>query len=35
MLPTAWATQAQLDVRLQGAYIEVPDFWMQKENVSY
>ena len=35
MLHTAWATQAQLDVRLQGAYIEVPDFWMQKENVSY
>ncbi len=35
MLHTAWATRKQLDVRYQGAYIEVPDFWMLKENVSY
>lgn len=35
MLHTAWATKNQLDVRYQGAYIEVPDFWMLKENVSY
>lgn len=26
-LTTAWANQYQLDVRLQGAYVEQPDFW--------
>lgn len=35
LLHTAWATRNQLDVRYQGAYIEVPDFWWLKENVSY
>lgn len=32
---TAWAYEYQLDVRLRGAYIEEPDFWHLKENVSY
>ena len=35
MLITGWATLYQLDVRLRGAYIEEPDFWSLKENVSY
>ena len=35
MLHTAWATRPQLDVRCQGAYIEVPEFWSLHENVSY
>ena len=26
-LRTAWAYKYQLDVRLNGAYIERPDFW--------
>lgn len=34
-LNTAWARAYQLDVRLQGAYIEEPEFWKLKENVSY
>ena len=36
-LHTAWATIQQLDVRYRypGAYIEEPDFWSLKENVSY
>jgi hypothetical protein len=34
-LKTAWAYGYQLDVRLRGAYIEEPDFWKLKENVSY
>lgn len=34
-LRTAWALPYQLDVRLQGAYIEEPEFWKLKENVSY
>ena len=35
ILHTAWATRPQLDVRCQGAYIEVPEFWSLHENVSY
>ena len=35
MLRTAWAYGYQLDVRYRGAYIEEPDFWSLKENVSY
>ena len=34
-LKTAWAYAYQLDVRLRGAYIEEPDFWKLKGNVSY
>lgn len=35
-LKTGWAKDLnQLDVRLKGAYIEEPDFWSLKENVSY
>lgn len=36
-LQTAWAYIFQLDVRerYKGAYIEEPDFWSLKENVSY
>lgn len=36
-LHTAWATIQQLDVRYKypGVYIEEPDFWSLKENVSY
>ena len=34
-LKTAWAYDYQLDVRLRGAYIEEPDFWKLKGNVSY
>lgn len=34
-LETAWATWSQLDVRSQGAYIEVPEFWLQGGNESY
>ena len=29
-LETAWATEQQLDVRYKGAYIEKPDFWVEK-----
>jgi hypothetical protein len=29
-LETAWATEKQLDVRYKGAYIEKPDFWVEK-----
>ena len=35
VLHTAWAYGYQLDVRYGGAYIEEPDFWSLKENVSY
>ena len=31
-LETAWATIDQLDVRCQGAYIEIPDFWPIEED---
>ena len=31
-LETAWALEYQLDVRYKGAYIERPDFWIEKEN---
>ena len=31
-LETAWATIEQLDVRYQGAYIEIPDFWPTEED---
>ena len=35
-LKTSWARYLnQLDVRARGAYIEEPDFWSWKENVSY
>ena len=34
-LHTAWAYQSQLDVRLQGAYIEEPYYWSWNENVSF
>ena len=34
-LTTAWATMKQLDVRYRDAYIEEPDFWKLKANVSY
>ena len=34
-LRTSWAYEYQLDVRLRGAYIEAPDFWLLQENVSY
>ena len=35
-LKTSWARYLnQLDVRARGAYIEEPDFWSLKENVSY
>lgn len=34
-LKTAWAFLYQLDVRVNGAYIEEPDFWSLQENVSY
>ena len=34
-LRTAWAYLQQLDVRQRGAYVEEPDFWSLKENVSY
>ena len=34
-LKTAWAYEYQLDVRLNGAYIEEPYFWSYEENVSY
>lgn len=30
-LITAWATEAQLDVRYKGAYIERPDFWEDRK----
>ena len=29
-LETAWTTEQQLDVRYKGAYIEKPDFWVEK-----
>lgn len=29
-LRTAWASESQLDVRLRGAYIETPAFWLQE-----
>ena len=32
ILRTAWATIEQLDVRCQGAYIEIPDFWPKEED---
>ena len=32
---SAWAYAFQLDVRLNGAYSEEPDFWSLKENMSY
>ena len=35
ILQTAWAYEYQLNVCLRGAYIEEPDFWHLKENVSY
>ena len=35
VLQTAWAYRHQLDVRLDGAYIEEPDFWSLEGNVSY
>lgn len=36
VLRTGWAQYLnQLDVRLKGAYIEEPDFWSLKENISY
>ena len=31
-LETAWATEQQLDVRYKGAYIEKPDFWVEKSD---
>ena len=31
-LQTAWATEKQLDVRYKGAYIEKPDFWVEKSD---
>jgi len=31
-LETAWTTEQQLDVRYKGAYIEKPDFWIEKSN---
>lgn len=31
-LQTAWATEQQLDVRYKGAYIEKPDFWVEKSD---
>ena len=31
-LQTAWATEKQLDVRYKGAYIEKPDFWIEKSD---
>lgn len=34
-LRTAWASEYQLDVRLRGAYIDPPDYWLQQENISY
>lgn len=34
-LKTAWAFQYQLDVRLNGCYIEKPDYWDSEENISY
>ena len=31
-LQTAWATEQQLDVRYKDAYIEKPDFWVEKSD---
>ena len=32
---SAWAYARQVDVRLRGAYTEMPSFWLLTENVSY